>query len=939
MPSYQHEQELENNLIRQLIDDGYEKVDISNLDELKINFRRQLNIHNKNELKSKDLSDKEFEQVMNKISGKSIFESSKILRNTFLIEREDHSKARIELFNKNEWCKNIFQVAHQITNDNGNYTNRYDVTLLINGLPLVQIELKRRGVDFIEAFRQIARYKRTSLTKGLFSFIQFFVISNGIDTKYFANNNDLKESFTFYWSDKENKRISDLKEFQTSFLNKCHVAKMIARYMILIEKDKNGNPALLIMRPYQVHAVEALINRATETRNNAYVWHTTGSGKTLTSFKLSQLLSNEAEIDKVIFLVDRRDLDSQTLTEFNSFQKDSVDQTDTTKKLLSMLKKSDSKIILTTIQKMSKACKLDKNAIISSYLNKRVIFIIDECHRSQFGEMHKEISKKFPNAQYFGFTGTPIFEENKNPDDRTTKDIFEDCLHNYLIKDAIADGNVLGFSVDYVKTVKLNPTWDKSDDKEVDDINRDEVIEKTERLKKIVRNILDIHDIKTKNRTFNALFAIKNIKMLIKYYDLFKKENHNLKIGAIFTYGQNEDLEGRDEHSRESLERIIKDYNQIYKTNFSTEIFSNYFQDISKKIKNGQIDIVLVVGMFLTGFDAKCLNTIYIDKRLKNHNLIQTFSRTNRVYDQNKTWGNIVCYQTTKKDVDEAVKLFSKENSTNSVLAKEYEEYLEDFKLAILKLKSLFSSANDVYLGDEMNRLKSFILSFRDVLKLKSKLSNFTEFDLEKANAGITEQEYQDYAGKYESVSREITKQKKSDQVSIVDDIDFCIELLKNDKIDVEYIKTMISSNQQELIKGNKEKIQDILNILDKPSTESLRLKSNLIKDFVIKIMPTLDRHVSAWEEYLKLENESREIEIKNKAIEFGLNYETLNSYISYYEYYNDVDIIKIEKDLKNNPKVKEYKEKHNELAMFTARKSMRNEIIEFIKYVVNKYM
>ena len=443
---YESEKNLEDNLIKQLVADHYEYIEINDVNDLHENFRKQINKHNSKRLNGHELSDKEFERLLIKLQGKSVYGCSKTLRSLQDIIMDDGSVQYIELFNKknNEWCKNEFQVTNQVTMV-GKYENRYDVTILINGLPLVQIELKRRGIDFKQAYNQVIRYKKHSFND-LFRYVQIFVISNGIDTKYFANNDlEMDFQYTFYWTDKNNKRVDNLYDFALDFLPPCHISKMIARYMVVDDTQKN----LMVMRPYQYYAVEELMKRANETNNNAFVWHTTGSGKTLTSFKLSQLLANDPEIAQVFFLVDRKDLDSQTIEEFNKFEPDTVDLTDSTDKLIQQIKDSTKRIILTTIQKMSNACKNDKyKNVLSSYEGKKVIFIIDECHRSQFGEMHKLIKQKFPKAQYFGFTGTPRMIENASQDGRTTADIFEKMVHHYLIKNAIADGNVLGFNVD-----------------------------------------------------------------------------------------------------------------------------------------------------------------------------------------------------------------------------------------------------------------------------------------------------------------------------------------------------------------------------------------------------------------------------------------------------------------------------------------------------------
>ena len=636
--SYQSEAELEKQLIQQLVDLGYEKVTVSNEEELVRNFRKQLSLHNESKLDGVPFTDKEFERIMRHIEGKSVFQSAKILRDKFVLEREDGSTMYVEFFDCQNWCKNRFQVTAQTTVV-GKYTNRYDVTLLINGLPLIQIELKRRGLDMKEAFNQIDRYRKHSY-QGLYRYIQVFVISNGVDTKYFANTDkELMYSQTFFWTNAENERISNLNDFAFTFLEKCQISKVIARYMVINETDQ----ALMVMRPYQIFAVETLVTRALETNNNGYIWHTTGSGKTLTSFKVSQILANEPSIKKVFFLVDRKDLDSQTIKEFNKFEPDSVDTTDKTEKLVQQIRDINRPLIVTTIQKMSNAIKSPRyEKIMEQYRDDKVIFIIDECHRSQFGDMHKAINRHFHNAQYFGFTGTPRFEENKSQDGRVTADLFEKCLHTYLIKDAINDNNVLGFSVEYINTIRGN--YDEFDETKVKAINTDEIFMNDQRIEEIATHIINNHASKTRNQEYTAIFTVQSIPMLIKYYDAFKAINHKLKIAGIFTFGANEDSEGRDEHSRDSLERMITDYNQLFKTNYSTDTFSSYFSDVSKRVKNAQIDILLVVNMFLTGFDAKTLNTLYVDKNLKYHDLLQAYSRTNRVQKTTKPYGNIVCY-------------------------------------------------------------------------------------------------------------------------------------------------------------------------------------------------------------------------------------------------------------------------------------------------------
>ncbi len=543
--SYQSEAELENQLIKQLNEQDYASVELNDYDALLDNFRKQFCKFNAIKLNNKDLSDKEWERLTNYMLGNSVFDSAKILRDKYVLERDDGTKVYVSFIDEDH-TKNIYQVTHQTTVV-GKYVNRYDVTLLCNGLPLVQIELKRRGMDLREAVNQIMRYKKHSYI-GLYRYIQMFVVSNGVDTKYFANTDrDLLYSLTFFWTDENNVRITKLKDFSVTFLARDHVNRMLNRFTILNEADKS----IMIMRPYQVYAASALIDRARFTNKNAYIWHTTGSGKTLTSFKTAQILSNEPSIKKVVFLVDRKDLDSQTTEEFNKFEKDSVDVTDRTDVLVKQMKDKNVHLIVTTIQKMANAVKGSRYAkVMDAYRNEKVVFIIDECHRSQFGDMHRDIVRHFNKAQFFGFTGTPRFEVNGKVEGhivQTTASLFGDCLHTYLIKDAIFDNNVLGFHVEYIKTIQGD--YDLNDQAQVEGIDTDELLFADERMTMIANHIIANHKAKTRNRQYTAIFAVWSIPALIKYYDIFKKIDHDLNIAAIFSYGANEDGEGKEEHS------------------------------------------------------------------------------------------------------------------------------------------------------------------------------------------------------------------------------------------------------------------------------------------------------------------------------------------------------------------------------------------------------
>ena len=880
MANYESEAKLEDRMIDQLRRQGYNYVEINDVDELEANFRKQINLHNKVELKGKDLSDKEFEKLMIKISGKSIFQSAKELRQKQDIVRDDGTVAYIELFNTKEWCKNLFQVTHQTTVE-GKYTNRYDVTILINGLPLVQIELKRRGIDMKEAFDQIKRYKNHSYN-GLYRFIQLFVISNGVDTKYFANgDHELNYGFTFYWTDINNDRITNLEQFCTFFLDRCHVAKMIARYMIINETEK----MLMVMRPYQVYAVENIVDRAINTNNNGYVWHTTGSGKTITSFKTSQILSLEPSINQVFFLVDRKDLDKQTLDEFNKFDPGCVDMTNETFKLVQQIKDSSKPLIITTIQKMANACSNPRYAgVMEKYKDKKTVFIIDECHRSQFGDMHKQIETTFTNAQYFGFTGTPRFEENKSQDGRSTADIFDKCLHTYLIKDAIKDGNVLGFSVDYIKTLSFNA--DENDNEMVEGIDTDEVFMADDRIAMIAQHIIDHHNTKTRDRKYNAIFAVSSIPMLIKYYETFKEIKHDLKIGAIFTYGANEDLDHKDEHSRDTLDRYMEDYNKMFNTNFSTHNFDGYFRDICKRIKNTDIDIVIVVNMLLTGFDAKRLNTLYVDKNLKHHDLIQAFSRTNRVETDTKPHGNIVCYRTSKQTVDEAVKLFSQTDKVDTVIMAPYEVYLEKYIKSVdnlLLLAPNIESIQDLEQEGNEENLKKFILAFREVAKILVSLKTFNEFDMNNELIPMDSQMFEDYKSKYYEIYRKLVTAKEKS--SILSDISFSLELIQTDKINVSYILNLIRNVDLTNEEQKQKDIKDIESKLTNVTDDELFLKLDLIKRFLANVLPVLKPEDSIDDALNNHMNKERQQEIENFAKDNEINLEVLQAVIDEFEY------------------------------------------------------
>lgn len=833
------EQELEKNLIEQLSSQGYEVISIKDEEDLVVNFKIQLEKFNKIKL-----SDSEFKKIQVHLAGGSIFEKAKRLRDKFELMTDKGEIKYISFIDKEYMENNIFQVTNQITMK-GQYENRYDVTILINGLPLTQIELKKRGVQLKKAFYQIQRYQRHSFSyKALFQYIQIFIISNEENTRYFSNNGELRYEFTFPWTDEHNLKKNRLVDFTKSFLDKKHLWSMITKYIVTNETQK----ALMILRPYQYYAVEKIIDRVKNYPSfNGYIWHTTGSGKTLTSFKASQIIATLGEIDKVVFCVDRKDLDYQTAKEFNAFEEGSISKVEDTNEFVEKMVSGNKKVVVTTIQKLN-------NAISKPYYlkqmekikNKRIVFIFDECHRTQFGDTHKRIDNFFTNKQFFGFTGTPIFAENAVKY-RTTKDLFGDCLHKYTIKEAIDDENVLGFSVEYYSTFNLK-------NKDGDDLSTDEMIENgidtkkvysnRERLEKIVNFIIEHHNNKTSNREYQSIFAISNIDTLIEYYRIFKERNTNLKIAGIFTYDANVDLandEGTFEvegdeckHPREYLDEIVADYNKMFGDNFNLNAdngFNSYFIDISKKVKERKIDILLVVNMFLTGFDSKYLNTLYVDKNLKYHGLIQAYSRTNRILNVNKPHGNIVCFRNLKKRTDEAIKLFSDENAIETVLMKSYSEYVVILNKYLETLKELASSSEKVdNLETEDNKL-AFIETFKNILRVMNKLETFSNFDFKDFD--ITQDDFESYKSKYiDMYDTLVGSRVKGDRgkTSVIDEIDFELELLAKDTVDVSYIISLIKNldnRENSFVKD----VEYILKTVD--SIPKLKNKRELLERFI----------------------------------------------------------------------------------------------------------
>jgi type I restriction enzyme R subunit len=877
---------LEQNLINQLTSNGYDKVTIKDEKDLLVNLKRQLEKHN-----NKTFSDNDFKQILNHLTkSNNVFEKAQLLRDKFAFRNDYNELVYIEFINMDFWCQNEYQVTHQITNE-GTYKNRYDVTILINGLPLVQIELKKTGLELKEAYNQINRYQKHSFSAntGLFNFIQLFVISNGVNTKYYSNFGNKKPDYkqTFYWTDDNNKRISKLEDFANTFLEKCHLSKMITKYIVLHDSDK----MLMVLRPYQFFAVERIIDKVKNSKTNGYIWHTTGSGKTLTSFKASQILSQLPKVDKVVFCVDRQDLDYQTAKEFNAFKPDCVDTTNNTKSLVTQFNDGNNKLIVTTIQKLYNAITKEHHLkTMNNLKDKKIVFIFDECHRSQFGDTHKKITQYFTNYQLFGFTGTPIFADNATSIKgvkQTTASLFGENLHQYVITDAIKDENVLRFSVEYVGKYREKENSLNEIDIDVEAIDTKELMESPQRLNKIANYIIQQHPIKTHNSEFTAMFCVNSVDTLVKYYNIFrelKKEGkHNLTIATIFSYTANEDEKNHNgipeedfdftnakvnPHTRDVLEEYIQEYNQLFNTSYSTKdsiLFYNYYKDIANRVRAKQIDILLVVNMFLTGFDSKTLNTLYVDKNLRYHGLIQAYSRTNRILGEKKSQGNIIVFRNLKKATDDAIALFSNKEAKEIIIMKPYEKYVEDINAAYEKLISIvptYECVDDLYSEDEE---LEFIKAFREIIRLKNVISSFVDFTFD--DIAIKSDEFDNYKSKYLDLYDKTREVKE--KTSILDEVDFELELIHRDDITVSYILALLAKLKATTLEEKDRKQKEILDLV--AGETKLRSKRELIEKFIIENLPLIQPD-NIEEDYNNFMNEE-----KQKAFNKFVNDEQLN--------------------------------------------------------------
>lgn len=894
---YQSEAELERAFIEQLETQAYEYLSITTEADLVHNLRQQLE-----KLNDFTFSDTEWTRFFSgEIANpnRSIAEKTATIQEDYIknLKRDDGTVKNIYLLRKDKIHENSLQVINQYvanplsTDHTPLATNRYDVTVLVNGLPLVHIELKRRGVAIQDAFNQINRYQRESFWagSGLYEYVQIFVISNGTHTKYYSNTTrweHIKESgkgavkkgkrtgnsfeFTSWWADEANRPITDLVDFAKTFFAKHVLLNILTRYCVFTT-DKQ----LLAMRPYQIVATEKILRKIEISANykkfgtleaGGYIWHTTGSGKTLTSFKTAQLASKLPYIDKVLFVVDRKDLDYQTMREYDKFEKGAANSNTSTAILKRQLEDANARIIITTIQKLDRFIGHNKGHAV---FNGHIVLIFDECHRSQFGEMHAAITRAFKNYHLFGFTGTPIFAVNASsggrPDFKTTAQAFGAKLHTYTIVDAIADRNVLPFKVDYVSTVR---EAEDIEDKKVRDIDREAALSAPERLANIVQYIRDHFDQKTKRNSyyklkdrrlagFNSIFAVSSIDAAKKYYAEFKKQladapsDKKLKIALIYSFGINEeeidgvtdenseDTSGLDKSSRDFLENAIKDYNAMFGTSYDTSAdkFQNYYKDVSERVKNREVDILLVVNMFLTGFDATTLNTLWVDKNLRLHGLLQAFSRTNRILNTIKTFGNIVCFRNLEKATNESIALFGDKEASGIVLLKSYDEYYNGYKDGDRQVRGYTSLVEELLerfpvggqIVGEQNQ-KDFIRLYGAILRVRNILATFDEFS---GSEILTERDVQDYHSAYIDLYNEFRKTDEGEKENINDDLVFEMELIKQIEINIDYILELVKKFHQDHIK-NRELLVDINKAID--SSVELRNKKDLINQFIASL-------------------------------------------------------------------------------------------------------
>lgn len=884
--TYTTEYDVESKFIEIIQRNWYHFNPISTYEELLQNFRNRLNDLNKDKLNGQLITDEEFKNICIYLENKSIFEASQILRTGKIdIIKRNGFPIYLKLVNLDDVEKNYFEVAHQIKS-NGTYAGRFDVTLLINGIPFIQIELKKPGVELNEAFNQVLRYKRDGNYKGLFNLIQLFVISNEQHTKYFANNDtDIKKSNCFVWTDEENERINLLYDFEESFLFCPQLFHMVFDYMI----DSKSQKRLFVMRPYQIYAFKALTKRCLKDNENGYCFHSTGSGKTLTSFKFAFAMSKEPEISKVFFLVDRRDLDDKTVDDFNSYMSSSVDEFTNVKKTDSLIKdiKSNKKLIVSTINKMANALKGRHLDELKDYKDKKIIFMFDECHRSQAGEMRKIIERYFTNALYYGFTGTPIFNEDDAISENAmlTSLYFGKPVHTYTMKEAIGDHNILPLCIDYVNSIKLKDGTLTELDKQVQGIDYEGALLDDKRIKVVTNDVLNHFEAKTSNKRYNAIFACESIQLLIKYYKAFLNNKLGLKIAAIYSYDPNEDCKEGDNPTiaKDELAKIIDEYNKRPEnnSNFSISNYAQYERDVINNFRNKTIDILFVVDKCLTGMDFVKCNTLYLDKSMRMHGLIQAISRTVRTYDESKICGNIVCYQTSRKTMDDALAHFNNDVDVYNdvtllplnVLIKELNAYYADCE----SKRALADSPS------ETDKLE-FVKSFRNLMHTYNQAVNYIDFDVNDTDVKM--KQYYQLQGLYKDIYNSLKPNAKKD--SILNDIDFEINLLGSTKVDFDYLVELLRRFQkgdEDDRKKTRNKIKRLVMAISEKS------KKNLILKFVNSFM---DQDIAGLydkdpvKEYEKFINKEKDEELNKMTSEFNVNKDSLKKVVDDYAFYQD---------------------------------------------------
>lgn len=869
------EKDIENELINWLVNDlNYEFIKIGNKEDMEQNIIDKLSIINRNVLNGRKLLPAELNSIIKELDrdsnerGNYAYNFNRLLQKGVRVTdmaSDDNSKMTIKLIS-NTPSDNCFQVSNQIRDTDREEvlsSGRYDVTLLLNGFPIVQIELKNVNVELNQAIEQIDRYI-THMYRSYFKYLQLFVVSNDMNTRYFVNNNTkVNKSFTFQWALANNKKLDNLNEFSHSFFEKQNLHDMITKFIIRYgdENGQNLSKPMIVMRPYQIYAVRAVLDKLKKPIiNNGYIFHTTGSGKTMTSWKCAQLASEMTHIKKVIFLVDRRDLSMQTISEFQSVDSNTdVDDNGNTKKLLESFKKN--RLIVTTIQKFNNALKfaeggmkleyIEYNNAFSIFREERVVFIIDECHRTQFGEMHNRLKRYFNNSKYIGFTGTPIFKENAGVGGRITSELFGEMLHRYSIEDAIRDKSVLGFAIDYHNTLKGNEKLEELNDSDKIlkmSINSDEIKYNKERISNIVDRIYAIHDRKTNNKEYSALFAVDSIKALTRYYNEFKKHNETiededkkLRVSAIFTTAECADDETGETYS-ESLRNIIEDFNKKY-TCSCTDLDNFRAALVRKLTKERDLDIVIVVGIFLTGFDNKYTNTLYVDKNLEYHGLLQAFSRTNRIESSKKTFGNIVCFRPLKENVDKAITLFSSGNDSIMTVSRDYKVCFEHLDKIIDDVLSKVK--DDLHIsGSEHSdtEKRDFVLSMRELNKALTEAKQFVEFDWKQIENKLSKDTYNKLVGEYKNIYDYLRENEEKE--SVLDYIDFCMELIESDKINVDYIKNLINNLDTSSKEGIQRGIDRINTLIDKTNSDSVRNKKDVIKRFLEELSVTYEAGV-----------------------------------------------------------------------------------------------